>query len=247
MLKFWKWLFRIVLVGIVLLAVFILVVYFTLPDTSILIEENPKTTAIIEQRIAAAKARGRTLKIRQKWVSFNAIPDMLKKTVRITEDANFYFHQGIDFEELQESLKKNFTEGKVVRGGSTITQQLAKNLYLSTDRSLLRKIREYFITQRLEGSLSKDRIMHLYLNVIEFGPGIFGVEAAARYYFGKTAIRLDIDEIVRLVAVIPKPLKVKPTGSSRWLYWKCCWITRKLKLYKYIDQEMYEQLSGVFC
>ncbi|HES59481.1 MAG TPA: penicillin-binding protein, partial [Caldithrix sp.] len=115
-------------------------------------------------------------------------------------------------------------------------QQLAKNLYLSTEKSFLRKIKEYFIAKRLEKELSKYRIFHLYLNVIEFGRGVFGVEAASRFYFGKSVGNLTLEEMVRLTAIIPRPLITNPKGNSRWLKWKCKWILRKLALYNYIDQ-----------
>ncbi|MEJ2545092.1 MAG: transglycosylase domain-containing protein [Calditrichaceae bacterium] len=138
------------------------------------------------------------------------------------------------------TIKRNFEEGKLARGGSTITQQLAKNLYLSTEKSFLRKLKEYFIAQRLEKELSKYRIYHLYLNIIEFGPGIFGVEAASRYYFKKSVKNLNLEEMVRLTAIIPRPLITNPKGHSGWLKWKCKWILRKLALYNYIDQATYD-------
>ena len=171
---------------------------------------------------------------------------MLKKTIRISEDANFYFHKGIDYDELKEAIKKNWEEGTFARGGSTITQQLAKNLYLSTKKSFFRKIEEYFIARRLEDNLSKNRIFELYLNVIEFGSGIFGVEAAARYYFGKNVADLNLEEIIRLTAIIPRPLSISANGKSRWLLWRCRWIAGKLLLYKYIDQATYAELMLKF-
>ncbi len=213
--------------------------YFSIPDVSWLKNKNPKSTALMRQRIDEAAKIGKKLKIRQQWVSFKTIPLILRQAVRVSEDAGFYFHNGIDFEELKESLKKNWEKGKIVRGGSTITQQLAKNLFLSTDRSYWRKLKEYFIARRLEKELSKTRIFHLYLNVIEFGRGIFGVQAASRYYFGKNVNQLSLNELVRLAAIIPRPLKIKPNGDSRWLRWKTKWILRKLKKYHYINDREY--------
>jgi monofunctional biosynthetic peptidoglycan transglycosylase len=238
-------LFTLVIFFSVLLSLFLLL-YLSLPNTSELTNKNPKSTALIEQRRSEAQEAGKNFRVRQKWVSFAAIPDMLKKSVRISEDSNFYFHQGIDFEELKESLKKNWEEGEFTRGGSTITQQLAKNLYLSTTKSIFRKVKEYFIARRLEKELSKNRIFHLYLNVIEFGPGIFGVEAAAQYYFRKSVTELNLEEIIRLTAVIPKPLKVRADGKSSWLLWRCRWILSKLLLYIYIDQITYDTLLPRF-
>lgn len=243
----WKWIIRIVIVFISIALLTLAWIYFTLPDVDDLIKNNPKTTAIIQQRIQEAKEKGKKLRIRQKWISFSQFPQLLKRSVRITEDANFYTHDGIDLEELKEAVAKNWEKGRVVRGGSTISQQVAKNLYLSTSRSIFRKIREYFITRRLEATLSKNRIFHIYLNIIEFGPGIFGVEAASRHYFGKTVSRLSLEEMIRLTAIIPRPLKTKPNRKSKWLYWKCCWITGKLYLYKYIDQTTFLLLKSKFC
>jgi len=210
-------------------------IYLSLADIAYLKNHNPKITALMQFRKEQAETRGKKYTIRQNWVSFQTIPDLLKKAVRISEDASFYDHKGIDYEELKASIKKNFEKGTLVRGGSTITQQLAKNLFLSPEKSFLRKITEYFIAKRLEDELSKDRIFNLYLNVIELGPGIFGVEAASQYYFNKSVQDLNIEEIVRLTAIIPRPLTVSPIKESKWLKWRVEWIFHKMKLYKYID------------
>ena len=220
--------------------------YFSLPEVSWLREKNPKITALMQQRIDEAAEKGKTLKIRQQWVSYKTIPQKLRQAVRVSEDAGFFLHHGVDFEELKESFKKNWEKGEIVRGGSTITQQLAKNLFLSTDRSYLRKLKEYFIAKRLEKKLSEARIFHLYLNIIELGPGIFGVQAASRYYFGKNVSQLTLSEMVRLAAVIPRPLKIRANGRSRWLIWKSKWILGKLKKYHYIGEEEYSSALREF-
>jgi monofunctional biosynthetic peptidoglycan transglycosylase len=217
-----------------------LLIYLSLPDVSDLKTNNPRTTALMLQRFREAKKSQTNLVIRQQWVSF------AKNTVRITEDASFYQHQGVDFTELKAAIKKNWQKGKYVRGASTITQQLAKNLYLSTEKSVIRKIKEYLITRRLETRLSKKRIFDLYLNVIEFGPGIFGVQAAAQNFFNKNVSQLDLEEIVRLTAVIPKPLKETPTRNSSWIKWKAGWILDALQRYKYIDQREYQVVKEEF-
>jgi len=214
--------------------------YFSLPDVSFLINENPKSTALIDLRKEQAQTANKKFHLRQKWVRFQQMPDLLKKAVRITEDSDFYSHEGIDWVELQEAIKKNWEEGGFARGGSTISQQLAKNLFLSTEKSIFRKFRELFITYRLENTLSKNRIFHLYLNIIEFGPGIFGVQAASQYYFQKNVSSLSLPQIVRLTAVIPRPLTIRASGNSRWLKWKARWIMGKLKLYKYISVEQFD-------
>lgn len=223
-----------------------LIFYLSLPDVSQLKDRNPESTALIELRKEQARARGKPLKVRQQWVAFDRIPKIMRRAIRISEDAAFYQHEGVDFIELKEALKKNFEQGRYVRGGSTITQQLAKNLYLSTEKSLWRKVKEYFIAKRLEHHLSKARIFHLYLNIIELGPGVFGVQAAARYYFHVDVSRLSLEQVVRLAAIIPRPLTINPAGSSRWLKWKARWILDKLKLYNYISDEEYQALVPVF-
>jgi monofunctional biosynthetic peptidoglycan transglycosylase len=241
-----KILFLFLLLAFLLIGTFSLYLVLSLPDVSDLKKHNPKTTALIQLRIKNAQKKGQTLRIRQQWTSFRNIPQLLKDTVRVTEDASFYWHKGIDFEELKESIKKNLRVWKIARGGSTITQQLAKNLYLSTEKSLVRKIKEYLIARRLEKTLSKDRIFELYLNVLELGPGVFGVQAAAQYYFGRDAGDLTMEQIVRLTAIIPRPLRTNPVGESRWLKWKCRWILGKLRLYKYIGEEEYAETIQVF-
>ena len=213
--------------------------YLSLPDVTDLKSQNPKTTALMLQRYRQARNQGKNLNIRQKWISFERIPKLLKDTVRISEDARFYHHRGVDFSELKAALKKNWQKGKYVRGASTITQQLAKNLYLSTDKTVIRKIKELIIAKRLEKHLKKNRIFQLYLNVIEFGPGVFGVQAASQYFFQKNVSRLNLEEIVRLTAVIPKPLHVSATRNSRWLKWKSRWILDVLRQNKYINQTQY--------
>ncbi len=244
-----KWLIGLyaIISGIIILfSTIYLIIQLNLPDVKDLINTNPRATALMQQRQDETQSTGKKLRIRQYWVRFSQIPDLLKKTVRISEDANFYFHNGVDLDELEESIKKNFEKGEFSRGGSTITQQLAKNLYLSTDKSIFRKIEEFFIAKELEANLSKNRIFHIYLNIIEFGRGIFGVEAAARYYFNKPVDSLTKEEIIRLTAIIPRPLSVRANGNSKWLFWRCRWITDKLLLYKYIDPAGHEQLSLSF-
>lgn len=220
--------------------------FLSLPDVAYLKSENPPTTAMIEQRKAEAKKLGKPLKIRQKWVHFNAIPGLLKNAVRVSEDVDFYHHEGIDFFELKESIRRNLEKGKKARGGSTITQQLAKNLFLSTEKSYYRKLKEMVIAGKLEKHLSKDRIFAIYLNVIEFGNGIFGVEAGAQYFFNKPVNRLSLNEIIRLVSVIPKPLKVTPLSNSNYLKWRANLLLERLVQYDYISDSQYRAAKEEF-
>ena len=224
----------------------LLMIYLSLPDVVDLMTNNPRTSALMVQRFREAKNSRKELVIRQQWVSFDEIPKLLRDTIRVTEDAAFFQHRGVDFAELKAAFKKNWQKGKYVRGASTITQQLAKNLYLSTDKSVIRKIKEYLIARRLESRLGKNRIFELYLNVIEFGPGIFGVQAAAKFFFDKNVSGLNLEEMVRLTAVIPKPLKETPTGNSSWINWKAGWILDTLRRYKYIEQKEYQEVKAKF-
>ncbi len=232
-----------ILLGILLAGFYF---YLGLPDVSGLKTQNPRTTALMVQRYREAKQADDAFRIQQQWMDFETIPKLLRETVRISEDAAFYQHKGIDFVELKEALKKNWQKGEYVRGASTITQQLAKNLYLSTDKNFLRKIKEFLIAMRLENNLSKDRIFAIYLNVIEWGPGLFGVEAASQHYFHKGVGQLNLEEIVRLVAVIPQPLKINPTENSDWLKWKARWILDALRRYAYIEQTEYQAVYDRF-
>jgi len=206
-----------------------------LPDVTPLKTSNPETSALMRQRARRAEDAGQRLVIRQKWVRFSAVPQMLKDAVRVSEDAGFYHHHGIDLGEIRAAIKKSWQQKKPLRGASTITQQLAKNLYLSAERSIWRKLKEFLIARRLEAELSKDRIFHLYLNLIELGPGIFGVEAAANAYFAKSVNALNLEEMVRLVTVIPRPLKAHPLRNDSWMKWRARWILDTLVRYGYIS------------
>jgi monofunctional biosynthetic peptidoglycan transglycosylase len=240
-----RWL-RGLLIAVLIPAALVAHILLTLPDVSGLKTNAPLTTAFMKYRQNQTARKGENYSIRCEWVDFDRIPMLLKEAVRITEDASFYWHKGIDMEELKESLKRDWNEWRLARGGSTITQQLAKNLYLSPRKNPLRKIKEYFIARRLEKALSKDRIFSLYLNLIEFGPGLFGVQVASRRYFGKDVADLSLEEIVRLTAVIPRPVTTDPRGSGIWLNWRCRYILGKLKLYKKISEDDFQSLIGTF-
>jgi monofunctional glycosyltransferase len=241
-----KFILLMLMIGAAVLGAGTLALYFSLPSVSHLKTQNPKTTALIEQRRNEARRAGREFKVRQIWVSFESIPELFKESVRVAEDARFYEHEGIDYDEIRAAVKKDLDRGGFVRGASTITQQLAKNLYLSTDKTLIRKLKEFWLARQLEQELSKNRIFHLYLNVIEFGPGIFGVESAARHFFGKSVGQLTLEEIVRLTAVIPKPLSENPTRTSSWMKWKAGWILTTLRKTGHVSQDQFLQASAKF-
>jgi len=180
-------------------------IYITLPDVRPLRTSNPERTAFIDLRAREARARGEVPKRIQRWMDYARISSNLKRAVLVTEDSRFWTHEGIDFDEMKESMEVNIERMEFARGGSTITQQLAKNLYLSPSKNPIRKVREFLIARELEAELSKQRILELYLNVIEWGDGIFGADAAARTYFHKSASDLTASESALLAAAITNP------------------------------------------
>jgi len=185
-------------------------VYATLPDVRPLARENPRTTAFMEMRAAENRAQDRPPKRDWRWVPYGRISDQLRRAVLVAEDSAFWQHDGIDFEQIRESMEVNLERMEFARGASTITQQLAKNLYLSPSRNPIRKVREWLITRRLEAALSKRRILELYLNVIEWGDGIWGAEAAARTYFRKPAAAVGPAEAALLAGAIINPRVFNP-------------------------------------
>jgi monofunctional biosynthetic peptidoglycan transglycosylase len=188
-----------------------------MPDLSRLKKENPKKTALMEYREKVSRERRRRFRIDQRWVSFSKISPYLVKAVLIAEDDKFWGHEGFDYEAIQKALEKDLKAKRFKFGGSTITQQLARNLYLSPEKSLIRKVSEALITRRMEKVLSKKRILELYLNVTEWGDGIFGAEAASRHYYRKSASELTAEEATRLASVLPNPRKYNPAGDQRYV------------------------------
>ena len=166
---------------------------------------NPASTAFMEGRLDALRAKNPKAALRHQWVSYERVSIHLKRAVVAAEDAKFLDHEGFDWEAIQKAMSKNEQRGKVVAGASTISQQLAKNLFLSGQRSWLRKGEEAIITWMMERTLSKQRILELYLNVAEWGEGVFGAEAAARYHFGASAATLGPEQAAYLAAVLPSP------------------------------------------
>jgi monofunctional biosynthetic peptidoglycan transglycosylase len=200
----------------------------TLPDVRPLRRSNPETTAFIELRAREARAHGGTPRRLQQWVSYGRLSQDLKRAVLVAEDDAFWQHEGIDFEQLQESLQLDWARGRMLRGGSTITQQLAKNLYLSPSKNPVRKLRELIIARRLEAELKKSRILELYLNVIEWGDGVYGAEAAARTYFHRSAASLGPAESALLAAAIVTPRAVNPSRPNARLLRRQQLILRRM-------------------
>jgi len=187
------------------------------PDISKLKKENPKETSLMKYRYEEWQRKGKKYRIKQIWVPLSSISPYLAKAVLISEDDKFWSHEGFDYEAIKKAIEKDIKAGKFKFGGSTISQQLIKNLYLSPSKNPIRKLREAIITWRMERVLSKRRILEIYLNVVEWGEGIFGIEAAARHYYGKSASELSPEEAARLAAVLPNPRKYSPLGDSRYV------------------------------
>jgi len=166
---------------------------------------NPSSTSIMRAQLERLQEKNPKAKLQHQWVPYNRISPHLKRAIIASEDAKFVDHEGFDWDGIQKAMEKNERKGKAVAGGSTITQQLAKNLFLSPERSLLRKGEEAVITLMIETIWSKRRILEVYLNVIEWGNGVFGAEAAARHYFGIGAGQLSAEQAARLAAMVPSP------------------------------------------
>lgn len=192
-------------------------IYFIVPDVSKLKKENPQRTSFMEFREKQERDKGRPRHLQTHWVPLSRISPYLIKAVIIAEDDKFWTHEGFDFEAIQKAMEKDLKAGKFKAGGSTISQQLAKNLYLSPSKNVLRKLKEAILTWRIERNLKKKRIIEIYLNVVEWGEGIFGIEAAAQHYFKKSAAALGPEEAARLAAILPNPRKLNPVGDSRYV------------------------------
>jgi monofunctional glycosyltransferase len=208
--------------------VYVCHVYLTLPDVRPLAHSNPNTTAFMQLRKREAAEAGRRFVLRHQWVPYTHISNNLRRAVLVAEDSAFFDHEGIDLKELRASLEANWEEGRFTRGASTITQQLAKNLYLSPSRNPIRKLKELLITRRLEAALTKRRILEIYLNVIEWGDGVFGAEAAARAYFGKSASALSPDEAALLAGAIINPRQHNPAHPTARLLRRQAIISRRM-------------------
>ena len=189
-------------------------VYLTLPDVRALRASNPTTTAFMELRAEEAARDGRTLRHAHRWIPYSRISKHLQRAVLVAEDSRFWEHEGIDVEEIRKSIEINMERGAAVRGASTITQQLAKNLYLSPSRDPFRKLRELIIARRMEAALPKARIFEIYLNVIEWGDGIWGADAAARTYFGVSASALGREQAALLAGAIINPRVLSPARPN---------------------------------
>ena len=213
-----------------------LVLWCSVPKVKALATDNPASTAFIDLRRDEAAAAGKPFELRWQWRPIGKISRYLRAAVIYAEDYNFYRHDGVDWDALEDALEANLDKGSLSIGGSTITQQLAKNLFLSPSRSLLRKAREMLIAFELEDRLSKQRILEIYLNVVEWGDGVFGAEAASRYWFKHTAQTLSPAEAVRLAIALPNPLTRAPNVHKPELTKKAIRLVHLLRMQGLIDE-----------
>ena len=209
-----RWTWRIILLALIALAA---LQFWFLVHIWYWNSHNPETTAFMRARLEILQEDDPRARLRHQWVPYQRISVHLKRAVVAAEDAKFATHNGFDWEGIQKAYEKNLREGEIVAGGSTITQQLAKNLFFSGERAWWRKAQEAVVAVMLETVMSKRRILEIYLNVIEWGDGVFGAEAAARYHYGTTAAALSPEQAARLAAVVPSPRRYGPGSNTGYL------------------------------
>jgi monofunctional biosynthetic peptidoglycan transglycosylase len=235
---------RIVEVGVVIACIPALLLWCSVPSTAKLVTENPRSTAFIDLRRTEAEAANRKFQLHWEWRPIGKISRYLRAAVIYAEDIHFYSHDGVDWSAMSDAVEKDFAGAKI--GGSTITQQLAKNLYLSPNRSYIRKAREMLIAFSLEDHLTKTRILELYLNVVEWGDGVFGAEAAAKHWFGHSAQSLSPAEAARLAIALPNPIKRAPNVHTTELGQKAIRIINLLRMQGLIDASQYSSALAEF-
>lgn len=225
---------KLILVG-TLISVFIYL--FWLPYVPDLRYENPKTTALMERRIKQANKKGKKLKPLMSWRSLTQISPNLIHAVLLAEDDVFYQHKGFDFDQIVIAVKINWKRKKFAYGGSTLTQQLARTLYLTPSKNILRKLKEAIITFWMEMTLPKKRILELYLNVVEWGDGVFGAEAAAEHYYRKSCSELSPQESVALASILPSPRKWSPYKETPFMIFRRTNLLSRMKSSGYMRSE----------
>lgn len=231
-------------VGLVILAAAVIAFeLLTLPNPSILQTTNPTRTAFMKRSDSQRSREGLPPSRMGEWRRLSSISSYLKESVLVSEDDAFYSHNGFDYNQVKVVLKESWDEKKPVRGASTISQQLAKNLYLSASKNPLRKIKEIIITKRLEKHLSKDRILEIYLNVIEWGDGVFGCDLATHTYFGTSPNKLRPEQAALLAAMLPNPKYLDPRIRPEKLAWKRKWILQRLRNKGILSQSEYARAS----
>jgi monofunctional biosynthetic peptidoglycan transglycosylase len=209
-----RWSWRVLLLALIALAA---VQFWFLVHVWYWVGHNPESTAFMRARLEILQEDNPKARLRQQWVPYQRISGHLKRAIVATEDAKFMTHNGFDWDGIQKAYEKNLREGEIVAGGSTITQQLAKNLFFSGERAWWRKAQEAVVAVMLETIMSKRRILEIYLNVIEWGDGVFGAEAAARYHYGISAAGLTPEQAARLTAMVPSPRRYGPASDTAYL------------------------------
>ena len=220
---------------------------FWLPDVSELKKKNPAETSFMRIKESQARAQGKKLGRDMVWTGWDGISENLKHAVLVAEDDGFYRHNGVDWESTRKAIETDWKKKRFAKGGSTITQQLARNLYLSPSKNPLRKIKELLIARRLEKVLGKRRIFEIYLNVAEWGRGVYGAEAAARAYFGKGAAELTPEEAAALAAALPSPRRYSPVKGTRFMEKRKSSIIARMRASGYLPEEAdEEEMSASF-
>ena len=228
---------RLLLIGAVLLLAWVAWEVITFPDVAPLADDPPETTAFMERRKRELRRQGKDDTLSYRWVRYERISSHLRRAVLVSEDNLFYEHEGVDVQAIRKALKRAWERRAFTHGGSTITQQLAKNLYLSPSRNPIRKLREYFIARSLERQLSKKRILELYLNVVELGLRVYGAEAAARHYFGVPASQLTPGQAALLAGALPNPRVMNPGNPNRRLRARQQTILSRMRRWGHLAEE----------
>jgi monofunctional biosynthetic peptidoglycan transglycosylase len=192
------------------------------------VDHNPASTSFMCHQLSLLQEKNPRARLQSQWVPYSRISNHLKRAIIASEDSRFSGHEGVDWEALQQAYEKNVRKGRVVAGGSTITQQLAKNLFLSGERSYARKAQEFVIAYMLEFLMDKQRIFEIYLNVVEWGNGVFGAEAAARHYYGSSAASLGPSQAARLAVMLPRPRYYDRNPDSAYLARRTALILRRM-------------------
>jgi monofunctional glycosyltransferase len=222
-------------------------ILISIRDTSSLKTENPKETAMMRYRDQQSRDKKHKTTRRQSWTPLSQISSQLIQAVLISEDDKFFQHDGFDWEGIKVAMEKNLDRKRWSAGGSTITQQLAKNLYLNPSKNPFRKLREAVLAVQMEKVLSKKRILEIYLNVIEWGDGVYGIGAASGYYFNKTPADLNASQAIRLASVLPNPLRYSPIhDSNKRMRTQRLLLAERMFRRQVIDEALYRQLCSEF-
>lgn len=209
-----RWTWRTLLLALIALTA---VQFWFLVHVWYWVGHNPESTAFMRARLQILREDNPRARLRRQWVPYQRISTYLKRAVIASEDAKFAVHQGFDWDGIRYALERNLREGEIVAGGSTITQQLAKNLFFTGERAWWRKAQEAAVTVMLETIMSKRRILEIYLNVIEWGEGVYGAEAASRHHYGISAAALSEEQAARLAAIVPSPRRYGPGSNTPYL------------------------------